>query len=162
MKQILNDYFNKNYNKLLNIAYRKTNDQVYQDIVQDTYVNCSKYIHNLKDTTKINSYVLTTLNRRIIKFYNEKKLTSENLVDLNNETDDGIIPFDNIKSNIDDYSEVFINDMLDKLTSEEKTIVTMTYNGYTSMEIAKVLNIKDSSVRKKLERLRKKMVTNFK
>jgi len=58
-----------------------------------------------------------------------------------------------------DQSEIIsLKNSLEKLTDEERTIILLSYTaGYTSKEIGKMLQLKDSTVRSKLMRSTEKL-----
>jgi RNA polymerase sigma factor (sigma-70 family) len=56
------------------------------------------------------------------------------------------------------YSAIFLQEILRHLTAEERALVEMMFQEYTSREMAKELNLTHDAVRQRVFRLKKKLV----
>lgn len=128
------------------------------DVLHDSIMKISKYLDKIEDvnSAKTRSYVLTVTHSVAIDWYNRRK--KENIVELEAVAYD-IADEQNIEQELEQkHNKEYIIKILTKLKPNYSEILTLKYlHGLSDNEIADVLNISQSLVRKRLERARKSM-----
>ncbi len=141
--EMVDNYFSNNYNRILNYA-RTLSHRHYEDIVHDTYIECKKYERNIRNVNRINSYVMTVMRRvaqRYYDIYNKEEIKHmDNMIEIDN-----------------DFSNMYLNEILEKLEFEEQVIVLYLVEGFNQREISEMMDIKYSTLRDKVQRIRKKL-----
>lgn len=118
-----------------------------EDAIQDTILEIYTGIWMLKDNTKFRAWMARSLvnNCNDILRYNKRYECLEDEENIVSTYNDGI----------EDH-EFF--DLIDFLKDEDKTILIMKYfQGYTFVEISKILNLKESTVRMRALRIKDKI-----
>lgn len=128
----------------------KENDDI-DDAIQETIISAYKSIKYLFNDSKFKSWLITILINKCNYIYKQK----EKIKTISYDYLDGekyISPKIEFESNIE------FNNLMDLLNNDEKTILVLYYcEGYKSKEIAKILKMKDSTVRNKILRAKKKL-----
>lgn len=143
--------FEKMYHKYINLfmylAIQKlSNQEDAEDAVQEALLYIANNFSKISamDEKAQKSYLITIVNGFSIDAY--RKRTSQN------NHIDHLASVEISGEDIEDYSIIEISDAIDKLDDEERNYIYLTYiYGYKSNEIAKMYNVKDTYVRKKLQ-----------
>ena len=136
--------------------------QLAEDAVQIAFVRLTRHLHKFDETKchKTKLYVIKVIRSVANAMYNKrKKVQTVNFEELEYEVEQ--------ESNLED--EVIANAELRSLIAEIKrlpptyrdVIVYRYFDNYSDDEIAKLLNISKSNVRKRVERARKKLVESL-
>lgn len=140
---MVDKYFSENYNELLVMARGKCK-RFYEDLLHDVYIECKKSEHNIRNPRFIKSYINTIMNREAIKYYEiDNKEGINDMVDLIDEDND--------------LTDMYLNEMLEKLNFEEQVIVLYLIEGFNQREISEMMEIKYSTLRDKVQRIRVKL-----
>lgn len=121
-----------------------------EDCVSECVLTAFQKIGALKKPTSFKSWLFKILYNCCNKALTEKikardTVEYSSLIDL-------------CKEDSDQSEIISLKNSLEKLTDEERTVVLLSYvAGYTSKEIGKMLNLKDSTVRSKLMRSTEKL-----
>ena len=139
-------------NDLYRIAKTRFNDE--EDIneaIQETIISAYESIGKLFNTDKIKSWLITILINKCNHIYKQKQKNN-------------FISYDNINaeryvSSLDkNDSDLEFNNLINLLNDDEKTIIVLYYaEGYKAKEIAKILKMKESTVRNKILRAKRKI-----
>lgn len=124
-----------------------------EDAVQECILEAYKGIVNLKSSAAFKSYVFSILyracKRRLKSYIQEKKcIPMEELADLS----------DNRRFDADMIASIQLKNAISALPDEDRLIVMMSVvGGYSSSEIARVLQKPDGTVRSRLSRTLRKL-----
>ena len=124
------------------------------DAVQETIISAYQSIDKLKKVSRFKSWLIKILINKCNYIYNSKKKETISIDSLN-ET----------KYLVEDKNLLNLEfaDLLRELNCDEKTIIILYYDEkYKTKEIAKILEINESTVRSKLFRAKKKLEKNLK
>lgn len=142
------DFVYKEYAKeLLQIAYGYTkNKEDSIDIMQNAYIAVLESNKRFESNEHIKYFLIrVTINESInfVKSYSEKKVLCNNDIIMNiPETKKDELPYD-------------ISEIVNTLPEKYKTIIVLYYyDGMKIKDISKVLKMKESAVKKRLERAR--------
>ena len=144
------------------IKYRKYLDEMFQETDDFYYINLLtkeiypqyKVIDKLKKVSSFRSWLIKILINKCNYIYNSKKKETISIDSLN-ET----------KYLVEDKNLLNLEfaDLLGELNCDEKTIIILYYDEkYKPKEIAKILEINESTVRSKLFRAKKKLEKTLK
>jgi RNA polymerase sigma-70 factor (ECF subfamily) len=127
-----------------------------EDVVQDTFISIYQNASKYNSKGKAMAWIFTiTRNMALMKIRDRKK---RSYVNLDNVYDLGVT--DNIESNI--HKEKIVNQLLNVLKDDDRQIVVMhIMSGLKHREIAKILDIKLSTVLSKYKRSLEKMRTEI-
>lgn len=134
--------------------YTLGNTQDAEDAVSETFVEAYKGLKNLRDESSFKRWMFTILSarckRRISGYIKERK---------NVDIDDAIdLPAPNIDTPNPEY--IAVKEALKAISEEERQIVMLaTVQGYTTREVAEMLNLPHGTVSSKLHRTLRKMRT---
>ncbi|MEG1773696.1 MAG: RNA polymerase sigma factor [Oscillospiraceae bacterium] len=151
------DSFAQVYNLIAPELYRVAlytlgNAQDAEDAVSETFVEAYKGIANLRDEGSFKRWMMTILSvrckRRIGGYIKERKqIDIDEAIDLPSPSCDDPSP-----------ERVSVRDALATLTEEERQIVVLaTIQGYTTREVAEMLELPHGTVSSKLHRTLKKL-----
>lgn len=130
------------------IARSKLNSYVdVEDAIQDTILEIYIGLWMLRDNSKFKAWMARALvnNCNDILRYNQKHETLEDEESIVSTYNDGI-----------EDNEFF--DLISFLNEEDRTILIMKFfQGYTYVEISKILNLKESTVRMRVLRIKDKI-----
>lgn len=158
--------FSENYERVYKLALSLTSDEeLSKDITQITFTRAFEGLDKLKDKSKFSAWVCTiatNVSKDMLrkKINNRKKVVS--LYDKNGNIQDylqDIVDFDNIEEQYEASEMVkYILKYINSLDIEEKQIVHLKYfENYTYAEIAKIMNMKQSTIEMKLLRFKEKL-----
>ena len=124
-----------------------------KDIVQETLQTAYMHIRELKSEEKFKAWVRQILNRKIADEYKVDNCEYiEFDVEINAIGDD---VFADIDKKIDLYS------IINSLDESEKYLLSLYMNGYTSIEIGKIIHVRPDAVRARITRLKIKLKEEF-
>lgn len=154
---IVNQYKNMAFSIALRIVNnREDAEEVTQDAFLKAYNSIKKFNHKSKFSTWLYKIVYNTAISKIRK--NKKnsvtrQLTDENIENLNSENiNDALIKLD------EENQKKIINLAINKLSENEKLIITLYYLSEKSIiEITEITNFSSSNIKVILHRARKKM-----
>lgn len=143
-------------NDLYKIAKTRLNEEEdINDAIQETIVSAYESISKLFNTEKIKSWLITILINKCNHIYKQKKKNN-------------FISYDNINAeryalSLDkNESDLEFNNLISMLNDDEKTIIVLYYaEEYKTREIAKILKMKESTVRNKILRAKRKIEKNI-
>lgn len=136
-----------------------TQDAV-NDIMQDTYVEISKYISQLEDEEKFLSWAGTIANRKCFAYLKKSRkyvlLAEEDTTFENLSDDDNIIPEEVMQSR---EKQRLVRDIINnELTEMQKLcVIAYYYNEQKQSEIAQALGIPENTVKTNLSRAKAKI-----
>lgn len=152
-------YFVSTYQDMaLTVAYRICrNRQEAEDIVQESFVRAFHNLHTFRFTSKFSTWFYrivynTAISQMQAVFYNTEFTEYEQAAAQNLYSDtDAVAAMEGIER-----TEI-INNILDKMPSEESLILTLFYLEENSVkEVAQILSITDANVKVRLHRGRKR------
>lgn len=144
------------HNDLYKIARTRLSQSAdIEDAVQETIITAYEAIHKLKNPSKFKPWLVTILINQCNRIYNEqtkaRNVASE--YELN----------ENYTKNSQDSINLEFNALMDLLNPDERTILVLYYSeGYKTKEIAKILDMNESTVRNKMSKARRKIEINLK
>lgn len=147
-------------NDLYRIAKtRLSDDNDISDAIQETMINAYRNIKKLKNSDTFKSWIIKILINECNKIY-KKKFKNKNIFNkLIKETSD----YGSDNSIQNSNSKIDFELMIDKLSYDEKLIVTLYYNSnYSCNEIADILNMNANTVKSKLLRTKDKIKKYYK
>lgn len=141
---------------LFTIAFSLMNNEYdTQDAIQETIYRILTKLCTLKDETKFKAWVTTI----ILNVCNEmlaKSCINEEFTTYDEETINNVIDETNQYAELENNER--FNEIIDFLDEDDKIITIMTYSfNLKSKQIAKILNLKDGTVRMKLCRIKAKI-----
>lgn len=122
--------------------------QLSDDVVQNVLIQLINKKHLLKSIVNIKAYSLTMLRREIAKMNKEDKAKKLVLVKKQDEAiaDTAYLPFES-----DPYDSVNYDSILELMTDDEAMMLNMKYKkNMTNVQMAKLLNMSESNVRKRM------------
>ncbi len=141
--------------QLHNIAVAKTkNEEMAKDAVQETFIALYIGAKKIKNNSSIKAWLISVLinkcNTILKKNINNKNISYEDS------------EFEEMQLTDDDYEIIIDNidfkELIKFLNKDEIDILNYFYDeDYTTKEIAKIMNINDSTVRSKIKRAREKI-----
>lgn len=147
-------YFHKDLYKIAK-AYLIIEDDV-NDAIQETIISAYENINNITHISYFKTWITRILINKCNSIYKQKhKINTISLESIS--VENYISKTYELDSNISFYN------LIDKLTSEEKTILILYYvDGYKPKEIAKILDTNDSTIRSKILRAKNKIKKDLK
>ena len=151
LEKIIEDIYQNLYKLAL---FRLKNEMDAQDAVQNTNILIYKNIQNLKEEKYFKVWVTKILINECNKIYNKREET-----------------FDEIKDNIgiesNDYveninSKLYIIKILNTLSEKNRDIMYLYINNYKIKEIAKILDMKENTIKTRIKRSKKYLKDNYK
>ncbi|MBR1884113.1 MAG: sigma-70 family RNA polymerase sigma factor [Clostridia bacterium] len=124
-----------------------------KEVIQETILECYKSIKKLKDISKFEKWVIKLLINNCNDYYRRKKNVSfteysEEVLETNNAEGEIF----NVNSKID------FSYLINMLNSEDRLIFTLYYSsGYSTAEIAKIININENTIKSRLKRCRERI-----
>lgn len=136
--------FKSYYNKLSYFANSIVDcEAVSQDIVQDVFVKLWQIEKNFESFDKLSSFLYVAVRNHCFNYiktqhYKNKPIDSSTILPLDDSTMDNIISAEILST---------INQAISTLPSECRKVMDLTMQGYSSVEIAKIMNLTSSTVR---------------
>ncbi len=132
------------YKDLYHIAlYSLRSSHDASDAVSDTVLDAFSSIKNLRDGNSFRSWILKILSAKIKRKQREYFSAAEELDD------------ENVHESVFSYEYTELNEALERLDPQSRLILSMSVlGGYTSEEISSVCDLKPSSVRSRLSRIK--------
>lgn len=116
------------------------------DAVSDTVLEAYSTIGRLRDERAFRSWIMRILSAKIKRKQREYFTDNVELTEVSDSGEDF------------DFGSIELREAVDRLDSESKLILSMSaLEGYTSEEIAKICDIKASTVRSKLSRIKQRL-----
>ena len=125
-----------------------------EDVVSETFLEAIKGIKNLRQAENFKSWMFKILSarmkRKISTYVRDKKnVDFEEMLDAPLKSDD-----------VNQIENIMLQKALQSITQDERQIVLLaTIEGYTTKEVARMLNMPQGTVSSKLHRTLKKMKT---
>ncbi|MBM7650923.1 RNA polymerase sigma factor [Neobacillus cucumis] len=161
-----NQVYNKYANRLLYIAFKYTHDRLWaEDIVQETFIKAFKKIDTIEDTKKIGAWLSTITARTAIDFLrSEKRCRCLLLGSIQMEpTMSHHINWVNTEEAV--AIRLFQKDVdrsMKSLSKEfQEVLVLKVKYGLKENEIARLLDLKSTTVKTRLYRARKQLKQAF-
>lgn len=147
-KESFEDVYNRYVGMMYRCAYNILKDrQLAEDAVQEAFIKIADNIDKLDngDTNRNINFVYTITRNRAINIYNKRKKSP--------------IPFDAIEVDIEVLPENYLlSEAMEGLSDEERTLLMLKYvYCFTQKEIAKLLNLKQTTVGVKVKRAADKL-----
>ncbi len=133
------------------LSYLKVTAEA-EDVMQDTYINIYKYAHLYKSQNKAISWILTITKNLCLNKIKSRK----NISDIND--------YENVlKVGDKGYNTVLIKTIINEFDEDERKIFMLsTIDNFKFREIAKILNLKLSTVLSKYNRAIKRVRKKYK
>lgn len=174
MQLTLNEYFNihlqKRYNHLIAkicSAYRNVSTEVIKDLLHDILLNLLEQKDNrtFPSIESIERYIIIALKNRLSNYLNRRKVIIRliDLIDDDNDLDYGDgIPASWISIVDRNFEQIEVENLFElaQLRENEKEILRRKLDGYKNDEIAHEFNISERTVRRIMERIKRKLI-NF-
>ena len=144
-------------NDLYKIAKTRLSENAdIDDAIQETIISAYQSIHNLINISKIKSWLITILINKCNHIYkNKQNNTHVSYEDIEAEK------YYSSSTTFD--SNLEFENLMNILNNDEKTIFVLYYSeGYKTKEIAKILQMNESTVRNKILRGKRKIEINLK
>lgn len=156
IEEILKDVYQDFYKLAM---FRLKNEMDAQDAVQNTNILFYKNIKNLKEEKYFKVWATKILINECNKIYNKRTKTFEE-VELDEMKD-------NIKICSDDYvkainSKLDTMNILNSLSEKDRDIMYLYINNYKIKEIAKIVDMKENTVKTRIKRSKEYLEKNFK
>ena len=146
-EQLYKKYENELYSFIYSISRRDS--YAAEDILQNTMINVYKYLHTLRDKSKLKSWIFAIAKQEANRYYSKKEFIAEvktpNIEDIADLNEDEILEpdfsFDVIST------EQFI-ETVSQLDEDEQTIIYLRYKfGLKLNEISKIWHINRNTVK---------------
>lgn len=133
---------------------RLMNDEDIKDVIQNTMIKVFKNIKSLKNIEAFRIWMIRILINECNKFYNRNKRRIE-IIEREKAKTDSVIT-DYFTDDIND--EINFETKLKQLNQKEQDIIVLSYgNNYSCLQISKILNMNENTVKSSLRRARKKL-----
>ncbi|GIX43323.1 MAG: DNA-directed RNA polymerase sigma-70 factor [Leptospiraceae bacterium] len=165
--KIIKEIYEKYANDILIYLYRCTNNyHLACDLLQDTFLNFIRIFSDkeLIEESKAKIYLFQTAKNLFINNYRKIKkqviLSYNDEIETKQNTSTQINPEEQVL-NIEDQKikEKMLNELLEHLDQEEKTIIILRYNLDLKLEeIAEIMNKSISSISRRIQKIQKKLL----
>ncbi len=154
-KEAFTNLILENQIKLYKIAKaRLKNEADIEDVVQETMLILYTKLSKLKDNAKFEIWLYKILINQCNKKYRKNRINLLSLETIENQKT--YSSEEKIEDKLD-YEKI-----LDMFPSKDKIILLLYYsNGYTTKQIAKILNKNENTVKTKLRRMKQKIKENY-
>lgn len=133
---------------------RSINDEDIKDVIQNTMIKVFKNIRSLKNIEAFRIWIIKILINECNKFYNRNKRRVE-LIEREMAKTDSVMT-DYFTDDVN--GEINFESKLKELNQKEQDIITLFYgNSYSCLQISKILNMNENTVKSSLRRARKKL-----
>lgn len=152
-RALFTEMYNKYYKRVYHISNKHLqNHALAEEATQETFLYIAKNFDSFKkDNSNLKGYISTVARGKAISYFRKEKdyllADFEDNIDNIPEIDDAIF---------DIYDQMTVRDAIEKLPEASANILQLKYvYGLESLEIAKLYNISNSAVRKRVERAKK-------
>lgn len=155
-KEAFTNLILENQRKLYKIAKaRLKHEEDIEDSIQETMLRLYTKLPKLKDNTKFNIWLYKILINQCNEKYRRNKISFVSLEAVSNQK--ACVNDINLEDKLD-YQKV-----LEMFSNQDKIILLLYYsNGYTTKQIAEILNKNENTIKTKLRRMREKIKKNWK
>ena len=130
---------------------RIDNENDIDDVIQETMITAFYNMKKLKENRYFKTWIIKILINNCNKFYKRKEVKSIDEKDILD------------KNCTIDISEIEFSDFIAFLNEDERTILLLYYYlGYTTREIADILNKREGTICSKISRAKKKIKDRYK
>lgn len=147
-KEIENIWMDLN-GELYRFIYSRVNEKpVAKDILQEVFLKIQLNINQLKNTSKLTSWVYQITRNTILDYYRKSKKVSDSI---------GNLDFPENESTDLDYSKLSdcIIQKIDALSEKHKQAIVLTaFKNYSQKELAEQLNISYSGTKSRIQKAR--------
>ncbi len=119
-----------------------------EDLTQQTFMKLWLWLIKLKDIKSEKSFIFAIAKNVLADYLRAKKFSAEDI---------DIESLFNLSDGGDFTKELELREAIGRLPEKERIILQLKSEGYNSMEIGKLLGMLPSTVRGRLERIRKKL-----
>lgn len=154
-KEAFTNLILQNQMKLYKIAKaRLKNEADIEDVIQETMLILYTKLPKLRDNTKFNIWLYKILMNQCKDKYRRNKISFVSLETVeNNKTYSEA-------TNLED--KLMYEKILEIFSNQDKMILLLYYsNGYTTKQIAEILNKNENTIKTKLKRMREKIKKNW-
>ncbi|MEO9570461.1 MAG: sigma-70 family RNA polymerase sigma factor [Polaribacter sp.] len=147
-------------NMVFSLAFKMTKNRVEaEEISQDTFIKAYKNLSKFKGDSKFSTWLYRIAYHTGLDAIKKNK-KNNNTLEINEITFNQIKSVDNILEGIERKERAKImNDCLDKLPKEERSIIWMFYYDELSLkEIIEITEFSEANIKVKLHRARKKLL----
>lgn len=154
-KQAFTNLILENQAKLYKIAkVRLKNQADIEDVVQETMIILYTKLLKLKDHTKFDIWLYKILIHQCYEKYRKNKIAIVSLETIQNQK--------RYSQEIQVEDKLDYEKILEMFSHQEQTILLLYYsNGYTTKQIAEILNQNENTIKTKLRRMRLKIKDNW-
>lgn len=146
-------YYQNDLYKIAKTRLRENDD--IDDAIQETIISAYQSINKLFNVSKFKAWLITILINKCNYIYKQKEKNKSVSYDY-------IEAEKHISQRLEFESSTDFDSLMNLLNQDEKTILVLYYyEGYKLKEIARILKIKDSTVRSKILRAKKKIKNNL-
>lgn len=135
--------------ELYKFIYGRVDDeQIAKDILQEVFLKIQLNINQLKNTTKLTSWVYQITRNAIFDYYRKSKKINDNIENLDFPENEGADL---------DYSKLSncINQKIDELSEKHKQAIVLTaFKNYSQKELAEQLKISYSGTKSRIQKAR--------
>ncbi len=146
---------------VLTFLYRLTQDiEIANDFLQDTFVNFIKTFSNkeLPEKSKCKIYLIRTAKNIFINYYRKEKKRKLFLFKKKSSLEDENKMYQDFNLN-ESNEELIYRELFNHLDFKERTLIILRYNLDMNLdEISKIMNQSTSTIFRKLEKIKKKLL----
>ncbi len=156
-EDIVNDY----QRDLVNFHYRFVNNRMEaEDLAQETFIKAYKKFHTLNEPNKLKSWLFSIARNTVIDFFrrNKNKPFALDTTILENIPETTAVDYQDKVANLEVSKE--LDKCIEQLVKEDRAIIKLLYyDGFSYKEICELLNINQNTLKSRLHRARKILLT---
>lgn len=145
---IYNELFDKYYKSVVSYFSKRYNSNEAEDLAQITFMRIWQYIPNWQYVKKEKSLIFKIAKNVLL----DKQKQQKPLESLDSVKE--------LEYNAD-FSSVEINQVISKLNAKDREIIALKQAGFSSREIAKIQGVAASTIRTRLQNIRKYLLNNI-
>jgi len=152
--------YNRHKTRLYNYAFKMLWDQMAcEDIIQNTFIKLFENLDKIKDSSKVEFWLFTTVRNQIFTLFRNKKIH----VDQYGVADADEIEIDSQYKLAEQYEEAELRELvmgeLNKMPIDQREVFLLKeYGGFSYKEIGEMMNINVELVKSKLHWTREKLI----
>ena len=153
-KEFFTEIYNKYHDLVMYIAMERLHNKfVAEESVQDTFLYVAKNFERIKNARNIKAYLCEAAKGIAINCYTKEKKYMDDI------SDDDLYFIEDVDDSFFDTVDVIdLKNAMQKLSEEDRTFLELAYAyNMQSKDIAELYGLKDTNVRKKIERSKKKL-----